>query len=524
MVLELFRDVETSLLERVSPLRAHKASCAIRAFFEKASRASCLDPRFRQLRSFFKSRCMLKRVGRPSISDVPHASRPMLEILPHESLKNLYQRASDILKADLERVRVAALSVITSYVSSVSELDRICGIDVSNNEKDIIDLAVRWNYAAKSKRQIPPWSSLDVERYISLRLAINKGKSADHWVFSNGPLPVFVVDHVESLVGAKLLGHQLGAWFSCREMPANEVLISCALLIQIKTGWNFSSVLELSLDSVVVTSFPHRLQSIKSKSGDQTPPVLIEKSDTDVILALSILSSRIKYFEEYKMKHSGIWTGRALDKDGTLRRTSSWSLHSFCRKFNLPLFSPEMLRVQILAVDSVNRGDVSLAQSRAGHTSSKTTFHYINKEIIKKLSSANSLEFEQRFDNTVRYMIDPGAVAEGVRVLSYPIGDGASCSKPNSPPMENWLVDGICAAERCHDGEGCTNRVVNIDILRIEEVQLTKNFYQNNWLELLNRNPAGFEKNHLPKMLFAFALFGAISRGPYRHLLKEFDK
>lgn len=524
IVLDLFLALEMSLLESQSPARAQRVSCAFRGFIGKTAIKVCLDPRFRQLRKFFKSKCSLTRAGRPLLSDIPHASRPILGALPHKNLNDLYKKTSNVLESDLERVRLAALAVVTTYAKSIAELDRICSIDSSGHEQRLIAMSNRYTRAVRySLNDIYPWSTIDIERYISFRLALNKGLCSKPYVFLNGKVPHFVIEHAKKLVGEDAFGKHFGVWISSREMPAAEVLVACALIIQIKTGWNFSSVLELSSQSIEVSSLPHRLQSIKSRAGDETPLVLIEESDEDVLLALSLLSGRSRYFNEYGLQHSGIWTGRGVSDTGVLQRLTNWGLQNFCKRFNLPLFTPEMLRGQILAVDSINKGSISLAQSRAGHASSKTTFHYINKEILRRLNSANSLEFEKRFDATIRYMIDPKSAKDGQEILSYPIGDGASCAKPHSPPNENWLIHGVCSGQRCHDGDGCQNRHLNIDMHRIEEVYLTKKYYQNNWVRLLNENPAAFERDSLSKMLFAFALFGAISRGPYRHILKELE-
>jgi hypothetical protein len=134
------------------------------------------------------------------------------------------------------------------------------------------------------------------------------------------------------------------------------------------------------------------------------------------------------------------------------------------------------------------------------------------------MNSAINLEFERRLDASIRYLVKEKDVKP--RALhAVPIGDGASCSNSSDPPDEAWASFGVCNAKNCHSGNGCVNRVLEVNTARIEEVMKTKAFYERNWRRLINENHAAFQKYHLPAMIFNVAFYGALKRGPYRHLV-----
>lgn len=518
-VLKMFTDFDILLLKTCNSNNAYRLSVAFRSFFGGAVVQVSTDARLKQLRKTFKTKCSFNRNGRQLISDVVHHSRPILAALPHESLKDLYKSTAEILETDLEKVRQAALDVVANYDASIAELDRIEAIGFS-----FFDVVAMERLFLDGSQEDYSWDIKSIEIYISIRLSIVQGKRPRVAVLEYARLPPSIMEHAKFLSRVEKIEKNFVGWLKSREFPSKEVLLSCALIIQIKTGWNFSSVLDLSSESVDVKALPHRLQSVKTKVGDETPLVLIEKSDDDVLSVLSLLSTRSASMERLGIRNSGIWTGPRASADGVYKKLSSWRLEYFCRKHDLPEFSPDMLRGQVIAVDSVNKGNFPLAQSKAGHSSPSTTFHYLNKNVIRNLNSANTFEFEKRFDATIRYFLDPNALTKDEKILSYPIGDGSSCAHPESPPTDDWLSSGLCTAKHCHEGEGCVNRRIEIDENRIEEVALTKNYYQSNWVRLFNDNPHSFEKTHLPNMMFAFALYGAISRGPYRHLIRVSKK
>ncbi|CAN7211114.1 hypothetical protein LJR066_000603 [Acidovorax sp. LjRoot66] len=519
MVVGLFAEFESFLLKKYGSSQSYRESSAFRSFVGKAVVAVSSDARLRQLKSFYKSKCSFKPIGRPLLSDVVHHSRPTLGSLQHESIKDLHAKTILILENDLSRVRQSALQILRTYSRCCDEINRISAIDISGRESVVIAKALSYR-----RNKNITWTIEEVEEYIALRIMVSSGRWPKISVFRDVKIPSAVYEHAKNLSEASFADNDFVGWIRSRELPAVEILIACSLILQIKTGWNFSSVLELSFESVDVRSFPHRLQSVKTRPGDETPLVLIEKGDDDVLLALEVLFMRARAMDQAGVRHSGIWTGRRASKDGIFKRVAKWNLGLFCKKYDLPNFSPEMLRGQVLAVDAVNKGNLALAQSRAGHSISRTTFHYVNKDIIRRLNSANSLEFEKRFDATIRYMIDPGGGQSNRAILSYPIGDGSSCVAPASPPADEWLNSGICSAKHCHQDGGCKNRVIHIDSDRIEELVLTKSYYERSWKRLLDENPAAFEKNHLPNMLFTFGLFGAVARGPYRHLINRVSK
>ncbi|MFI8619247.1 hypothetical protein ACIGHN_27520 [Acidovorax sp. NPDC077693] len=517
MVLKLFSELEQFLLYAYTPYKAHKVSTAVRTFLSKKFASMSFDARLKRIGSFFRTRCPVRTSGRELISDVPHPSRPLIGAVPHENLVDLQAKTSEILVGDLERVRVTCIRVMKQHSETLMEIARLEKISLSGlSEK--VRRAARLSITDKDVIL----SDEECESYFALLISINKGEQSElsQW---ERPRATAIVEHAKRLTGGSCEPLRPVAWLNAREMPPYEVLLACALVIQIKTGWNFSSVLALPPEMLDVPSFPHRLKSTKSRTKDETPTVLVERNDEDVLLALKILLDRSRRLERLGYSNTSVWSGWEKTSVNGLKEITNWShqCRRFCRKHDLPTFSLEMVRGQVLAVDTVRDGSIAEAQSRAGHVRSTTTFHYINKAVLRRLNSANTLEFERRFDATVRYMSDPSSISSGRKLIPFPIGDGSSCRNPSAPPVAGWLSNGSCSASNCHKDEGCSNMIIEINSDRIEEVVLTKKYFEKNWRRLFNSNPESFEKLHLENMLFAFALFGSISRGPYRHLLKR---
>jgi hypothetical protein len=297
------------------------------------------------------------------------------------------------------------------------------------------------------------------------------------------------------------------------------------MTIQMHTSWNFSSVLFLRREDIDMRDFPARLQSIKSRTRDQTPAVIVERRDEAVVLAIGILSRRLSLLIEQcgdRWSSTSPWLSARSLLCGKNAPIAAWQIvfAKFQARHGLPAFSPEQLRVQCLAAVSLNPGGLQSAMLLAGHSSQATTYRYVDKLLLQRYNAANSLEFERRLDATVRYMIDPKDEADAQPLIAYPIGDGTSCQDPFAPPSTDWLEGGICDATRCHLAQGCSNRRLIITRDRIEEVVRTKHYYESSWMRLIGENEVGFERVHLPSMLFNFALHGVLARGPYRHLVR----
>lgn len=523
-VLALFLEYEDNLLTSVGDNNSSaRLSMAVRNLVERVVKKHSDDARTFNIRQHYRVRCVIRSRGRALISDVPHPARPLIKALPHESLSQLTKETTAVLSWDLEKFNEAAVGVLRRYelaLDNVKSLRNLAVIpaDGEHIRKKVLRLA----YIGDAQN----WSPEELRTFVALEIAIREGNvhGFGRPEYPKKRYPDNLNDYMKELLCGLSNGATFPFWLDIEFAPPVEVLLSCALLIQIKTGWNFISVLLLEPHMLVTDNFPLQLQSIKPRTKDKTPIVLIERSDEEVLLALKVLRERYERLIATGVRGPSIFASSRSARSGKGDAVSGWdsSLKKFCRKYDLPPCSAEMVRTQVLAYRATTRG-ISSARSTAGHLSANTTLGYINKILIQRLNSANSYEFEKRFDATVHYMVDPKRITNGQKFIAFPIGDGASCKSPSEPPTHEWLVDGTCSGRECHKNGGCPNRKIVIDLARIEEVVRTKRYYDANAIRLLNENEAVFAAEHLPNLEFNYALYGLLKRGPYRHLVRRFD-
>lgn len=480
-----------------------------------------------RIKSTFRSTLKLPaQSGRDLISDLPKPGRAPVGAVTFGSHAELKEATLTTLRDDLADILRCCEDVLNRYELALEFLNDLEQLSIPLSEVERIS-----GKPTRSHRDEPVenWSAEDLRTYLSL---IRKGampSSADRNRYDLKKR--FHPLGAKELLVAGLHGMANGAHI--KELmrldvaPPSDVLLACALILQIHTHWNFISVLELGASDALVTEFPHRLQSVKPKTSDETPVVFVERSDGLVIRALAHLRHRWE-----RLVAAGI-----IDKDENSLWISAWflkgvaphpvvawagELREFTKAYKLPSFTLEQVRVQCLALVATTRRGLAGATQSAGHAAGSTTLRYIDKTLLRRLNSSNLLEFERRLESTIQY--EMGRTACGRRLSPLSLGDGAQCADPLRPPHPTWMSAGICAGEMCHQGEGCPNRRIVINRVRIEEVIRTKNYYISNWSRLADENSVRFERVHLPQMLFSLALYGVVRKGPYRHLIAGFEK
>jgi hypothetical protein len=309
----------------------------------------------------------------------------------------------------------------------------------------------------------------------------------------------------------------LPMWFDVRPM------LACLLILICHTQWNSNSVLELREEWLTSKVPPLEMRSYKSRTNTMTPMVLVDRSDSEAIMALSFLLARLDLMKRLGLvpqSESRLWLS---DQSVRARRPTpvvSWgsALKRFCVAHGLPRFSLEQLRVQALTSISVRAGGLSAARNAASHASLRTTSLYIDQLIAHRLSAAVNLEFQRRLESEI---IASSENSIGSSALFRPIGDGAQCADPATPPFEDYLEKGICSAKNCHTGSGCPNRRLVVNADSVEEVLRMSSYYRRNWSRLYDETRDAFIAYHLPAMTFHFAYLGVLERGPYAHLVNE---
>lgn len=481
----------------------------------------------KRLATSFKSQLKkVKNNSRELISDLPRPGRPPVGAIAYGTHAELKAATFSTLKDDLKEILRCCEDVLNRYESSLRHLSELEEMEISPETAQRIK-----SKSTRSTRGKPPekWCQEDLKIYLSL---LKKGEiAASANRDKNDKKKRFHPLGAKELLVAELHGMANGAHI--KELmqldvaPPSDVLLACALILQIHTHWNFISVLELTLPDVKITKFPHRLQSVKPRSSDETPIVFVERSDELVICAMSNLVNRWERLVKAGMidkENKNLWFSAWFLKGGPPQPVVSWGaeLREFTSAYKLPPFTLEQVRVQCLALIATTKRGLGGTTQAAGHVAGNTTLRYIDKALLNRLNSSNLLEFERRLETTIHY--EMGKLTNRRRLAMLSLGNGAECSAPHSPPNPSWLYAGVCAGEMCHQGDGCPNRMIVIDSARLEEIVRSKNYYSSNWMRLADENFVRFERVHAPQMLFSLALYGVIKRGPYRHIVARFEK
>ncbi|MET3384175.1 hypothetical protein [Variovorax paradoxus] len=514
----------------ISPLEASAISRAFRRYVGEFLQSESVDGRMARLSKMYRTVFTCRPEGRALISDIPHASRAPLGAIRHSSFAELQAHTKQTIETDLFRIQEACQDVLTRYERAVAAIESLRKGSIPAEMERSLRARIEFDSRFPSKRT--SWDHEETEALLLLLVQVAAGVKPP-LVFRDPSVHLakseLVLPRFREICGGISNGKTLAQLSSLDIAPPAEILLACALTVQIHTCWNFASVIELTRADIAIEKFPHSLQSIKPKTRDHTPKVIVERGDVNVIRALRLLDRRMELLIErgwVAEDEKRIWIGSRLLMTRRIANLTNWggALQKLQTKYDLPKFSLEQVRVQCLGALQGTRDGLQRAMLAAGHASESTTFGYINKLLLRRQNSANALEFERRLDATVRYMIDPDSVAEDQKLIPYPIGDGSSCRNPHSPPNEAWLDAGICRASECHTASGCPNRLITITQERIEEVVRTRKYYESNWLRLVDENDAAFERVQLPQMLFNFALYGVLGRGPYRHLVSQYEE
>lgn len=306
-----------------------------------------------------------------------------------------------------------------------------------------------------------------------------------------------------------------------RYYPHQTVLIAAIVLIQLATAWNVGAVIQLKKKDVhPLPSGGYLIQSIKEKTGDDTPMVLIEGHDHPAARALRFVLERLESLVLRgwaDVNEQCLWLSSESNFEFSRGQPISClpkSLKTIRERYDLPYFSFEMLRTQKLTVVSVEEGPIAAAEL-AGHSTFATIGNYIDHLITRRINSSINLEFQRRWEEEVAARI----AMKPVSMPLMPIGDGSSCLDPSTPADEAWLSGGVCDGAHCHEDGGCPNRKLVIDRERVEEAVLTRQYYDSNWNRLYAENPHAFAEIHIPRLEFNMYLVEYIKKGPYRHLI-----
>ncbi len=459
---------------------------------------------------------------RPLISDQVgyedgEAKVAPLGAMPHTNPKELKALQSKRMNADLEAISNACCRELDAYYKACAIQDAI--------------LAEEWDPAfTRAVLDSLPKNGL-VEHVRSLGANERRALIAYYLQVDSRPATSFkAVGNKGGVVLSLELAQRMGIepldlqrCLRYRHYPHQTVLIAAIILIQIATAWNVTSVMELKKQDVRhLPQGGYLIQSIKTKTGDDTPMVLIEGQDNPGARALRFALERLSGLAQrgwVDVDEHCLWLSSESNFDrcrGLPISNLTKALEQIRKRYALPYFTFEMLRTQKLTVVSIEEGPI-VAAEMAGHSTFATIGGYIDHLLTRRINSSVNLEFQRRWEAEVAAKIEMKPM--GIPLMS--IGDGASCFNPSTPSDDAWLSGGVCDGLHCHQGGGCPNRKLVIDRDRVEEAVLTRRYYGANWNRLYAENPQAFAAIHIPRLEFNMYLVEYLKKGPYRHLIND---
>lgn len=523
-------DALVSDLERSTASKS-QLSYHVRRILKDFAEASDV-PRISRLRILYRSPHKgPKRSGRKMISDAPNpgSENPYpIGAIPFSTAEDLRSKTQAKIASTLQKIEAAAVSELDEHAARTALLDRVLGsIEVHPDLLSRIEQhCTRPNVEGTPPRWIiglaPEILAAAYYRISSQALTHGSGarflltclrsQDIDDWLATHG-LSVGSAVLGYSLVGSRVLDMQ--------------VLHACLVILQMHTGWNVNSVLEMSEGGVQPNGKGrYVIQGYKSRLGEDTPFVEILPSDEAPCRAIELLLDRLAALRQLSWiseSEGRLWLNGRYARSGRIQPYVGWgaTLDVFIKKHGLPEFSAEQLRVEVLGSRGVQKGGLEAARHTAGHARLATTASYLDQILLQRLNSAYSLEFERRLEASARYRMGVDKDFDVSKDLLYPIGDGTSCSDPRNPPDPAFLDRAICSGENCHKADGCVNRRLVFDEDRIEEIFRTKYFYEENWQDLQNENRARFVAHHLPVMLVNLALVQVVEKSAYRSTVNQ---
>lgn len=519
-VRDFFVDLDSAFHVIWKPEGAAIRSSALRRFILGYLKSTPNGDRLSRVKGTYQPRPRIRANHRPLIDDVIEihdgkALGPPIGAIPHATPKQLKDETRNRLVSTLERIQVACLRELDDYRYSCWVLQELRNRP-ENHAAEISALkkvsggahTLRADFLSK----VTPaeWEAL-ISYYLRKDYQANAKFEKSGYVGSS-----LLEDDLSLRMGLSPIPFIRCSRYEC--YPLQVTLIAAAVLIQIVTGWNASSVLRLSAKGITpLAGGGYLVQSVKQKTGLDTPQVLLEGEDNPGVVAVRFLLERLERLRARRWirpDESELWLSPRSNyqsRRGMQISNVANGLSSLIEKHQLPKFTFDQLRVQALTVISITSGPVRAAEV-AGHSTFSSIGGYIDHLITQRINSSVNLEFQKRWEKEV---LDTIANRPHARPL-VPVGDGSSCVNPNTPPDNDWLREGVCQAEYCHAGSGCPNRAIVIDRARIQEVLLTAQFYQSNWKSLYAANPKEFAEIHLPRIEFNFLLKNYLEKGPYR--------
>ncbi|UMY50421.1 hypothetical protein [Pseudomonas azotoformans] len=455
-----------------------------------------------------------------------HSNKIPLGAVPHKNYNELISKSIDLLATDLQKI-------IDACIADLNNIEILRKLVISSEDS---------TRSASTEKVIRRFiynsypTSYDIRRYeilcpkkrLNAYLNIIKDdkllyKGARLWVGYKLPellkqagltsTPGFNTRHILAL--------SVRACFI--ELQAIFILLLC------RTGWNKASLFAMEINNIIYDEeYGHyEIQGYKSKTDDFTPSVFIdrhEKHSQDAIRRLIWNRNQLILLEFIPATEQRIWFSWTTSKDMYTERSVMIQMtpDAFIERHSLFKFTLEQIREQVGSLEHYTTRSTEHTRRKLGHTSIGTTGLYLDQLFSRNINSSINLEFQKRLEKKIIFNMEKIKTTGTLNLM--PIGDGALCSDPINHPFKSLQSgENICQAHHCHIGDGCPNRVIEIDEFRITEVIRTRNYYYHHWKQLYSENNDHFSMRIAPRIIFNEALYNFINSSAYGYILRQIE-
>lgn len=484
----------------------------------------------------YKTIFQVSRQPRKIISDFSDDENAPLGAIKVDDVSGIHEQIHQRLEADLERIISACGDELAWHKNARDYLHYCKGFNPTPRELELVRKAMMIR-SSRSTLANSGMFDIQVEVVISAILIVIESDRLCYLSREYKPVFDWYAPHIRSIQAG--FGLKMESAHFCMlldRLSSNEMKAIFNLLL-CHTGWNAGSLIDMELWSIDRSGGDYVFQGFKSKTGDYTPHMHMDKYYSHGKSAIDLLlwnREQLVRFELLESSSPYLWYSWSQTFEVYEKQSIGIFINNkdFLARHNLPGYSFDQIRSQVMSRDIlVANESIDGVRRKSGHLSASTTHGYLQQLIFHRLASVVNLDFQRKLEATVIWDLrqDNGNTAGDSttelnrHIRLTPIGDGASCKSPTTAPLGFEMVDGLCRADGCHLGNGCPNRVINIDADALRALVRKRKYYLTNWHRLYLDNKHRFELIHGPALMFSFCLYDYISGSDYSWFLREIE-
>jgi hypothetical protein len=434
-----------------------------------------------------------------------HSRRPALQQLStieHDNIKDLEEKAISITKKILDDIISGCEKDIHEYLKICRKQNNFSHYKIKAETKDYL---MAYFLRGRQNKYLRPQRQVDILKAIFICL---REEEAANQPMSGEELKFYFpsAEHLKILRSFKsyLVHSAFFPWFYCQYRLPNCTLTSCFILLLAKTGWNISSVGNLSVTDIEKTkNGSYEIQCPKYKTDDDTPKFIVSKADKLLKTCIELLLWNHNQLVKYAVKKESdlnVWFGWQRVNDRPVYFGNTAKINSFFARHSIPRISLSHIRPIKSSYNFLRHQDIELIRVALGHSNLETTDLYLKNNLVSRLNEARILEFQKRFESTVakQTFTDRNFELNGFqdkkvdRSLSLQTQDVESVTH-HSDEIESFLnligVDPDSSLSFVRTGT-------------LKQVFLLKRYYSIRWEALYEKNPEYFLKHHIHIILY----------------------